>query len=91
MQTSCVFCQKFKNTKEESYAPLLNKALFAKYSSSQNYYYSKDINDIIDEESTPAVVFFRDLECVIEEEEYLKRYQILYFKFLYKKGSHLQN
>ncbi|CAD8076496.1 unnamed protein product [Paramecium sonneborni] len=72
-QTACVFCQKFKNCKEESYAPLLNKALFAKYSSSQNYYYSKDINDIIEEESTPAVVFYRDLESMIEEEEYLKR------------------
>ncbi|CAK72689.1 unnamed protein product (macronuclear) [Paramecium tetraurelia] len=72
-QTPCVFCQKFKNCKEESYAPLLNKALFAKYSSSQNYYYSKDINDIIEEESTPAVVFYRDLESMIEEEEYLKR------------------
>ncbi|CAD8132022.1 unnamed protein product [Paramecium pentaurelia] len=71
--TPCVFCQKFKNCKEESYAPLLNKALFAKYSSSQNYYYSKDINDIIEEESTPAVVFYRDLESMIEEEEYLKR------------------
>ncbi|CAK92447.1 unnamed protein product (macronuclear) [Paramecium tetraurelia] len=69
----CVFCQKFKNQKVESYASLLNKALFAKYSSSQNYYYSKDINDIIDEESTPAVVFYRDLECIVEEEEYLKR------------------
>ncbi|CAD8137906.1 unnamed protein product [Paramecium pentaurelia] len=72
-QSTCVFCQKFKNKKVESYASLLNKALFAKYSSSQNYYYSKDINDIIDEESTPAVVFYRDLECIVEEEEYLKR------------------
>ncbi|CAK78707.1 unnamed protein product (macronuclear) [Paramecium tetraurelia] len=72
-QSSCVFCQKFKSKKVETYAPLLNKALFAKYSSSQNYYYSKDINDIIDEESTPAVVFYRDLECIVEEEEYLKR------------------
>ncbi|CAD8044060.1 unnamed protein product [Paramecium primaurelia] len=72
-QSICVFCQKFKNKKVESYASLLNKALFAKYSSSQNYYYSKDINDIIDEESTPAVVFYRDLECIVEEEEYLKR------------------
>ncbi|CAD8047011.1 unnamed protein product [Paramecium sonneborni] len=73
VQSTCVFCQKFKNQKVESYGPLLNKALFAKYSSSQNYYYSKDINDIIDEESTPAVVFYRDLECMVEEEEYLKR------------------
>ncbi|CAD8140278.1 unnamed protein product [Paramecium octaurelia] len=72
-KSPCVFCQKFKNQKVESYASLLNKALFAKYSSSQNYYYSKDINDIIDEESTPAVVFYRDLECIVEEEEYLKR------------------
>ncbi|CAD8046171.1 unnamed protein product [Paramecium sonneborni] len=72
-ESTCVFCQKFKNQKVESYAPLLNKALFAKYSSSQNYYYSKDINNIIDEESTPAVVFYRDLECIVEEEEYLKR------------------
>jgi len=62
--------------KFETYGPLLNKALFSKYSSSQNYYYSKDINDILDNESTPAVVYFRDLECIVEDEEYLKRFTL---------------
>ncbi|KAM3131762.1 hypothetical protein pb186bvf_016158 [Paramecium bursaria] len=69
----CVFCSKFQYAKQENYSPLLTKALFSKYSSSQNYYYSKDINDILDNESTAAVVFYRDLETMVEQEEYLKR------------------
>lgn len=30
---------------------LLNSALYNKYSTSQNYYYTKDVNDIINQES----------------------------------------
>lgn len=57
-----------------SFGPLLLKALYTKYSSSQNYYYCRDINDLLDDRSTPAVAIYRDLEHLIEEEEYLKRY-----------------
>jgi len=56
-----------------SFSILLNKALFSKYSSSQNYYYSKDINDILEGESTPATIKYYDIELIVEQEEYLKR------------------
>jgi hypothetical protein len=50
------------------------KALFAKYSSSQNYYYTKDINDLLDGETTPATAKYQDILIYLEEDEYLKRY-----------------
>jgi hypothetical protein len=74
--TNCIFCQKLKKHKSTSFRPLLNKALYSKYSSSQNYYYSRDITDILLNESTAPVVIYRDLEVYVEEEEYLKRYAL---------------
>lgn len=69
-----MFCQKLKKNKTSSFTPLLTKALYSKYSSSQNYYYSKEITDILENESTRPVVVYRDMEVYLEEEEYLKRY-----------------
>jgi hypothetical protein len=53
---------------------MLNKALFSKYSASQNYYYTKDINDILGNAHTRAVISYKDYACLIEEDEFLKRY-----------------
>ncbi|EAR83006.1 hypothetical protein TTHERM_01043230 (macronuclear) [Tetrahymena thermophila SB210] len=72
IREQCIFCQKF--TAYRSFGPLLNKALYSKYSSSQNYFYSKDINDILGNVSTKVVIRFRDLETYDEEEEFLKRF-----------------
>lgn len=40
--------------------------LYEKYSSSQDYYYSRDINDIIANNTTPATISFIDQETVLE-------------------------
>lgn len=52
----------------------MNKALYSKYSSSQNYYFSKDINDILAGVSTPNTIRFRDNEALDTIEEYFKRF-----------------
>ena len=53
---------------------MVNKALYTKYSSSQNYYYTKDVNDILTNERTQAVIIFKDYVTLDEEDEFLKRY-----------------
>lgn len=67
----CIFCQKFNTY--QSFGPLLTKALYSKYSSSQNYYYSKDINDIINGATNSKVINYKYNEMLDDEEEYLKR------------------
>lgn len=68
----CVFCPKLKSF-IETYS-MLNKALYLKYSSSQNYYYTKDINDIVENEKKHHVVQFKYLVNYENEEENLTRY-----------------
>ena len=68
----CIFCIKLRT--EGNFMKLLNKALYFKYSSSQNYFYTKNINDILATESTSLVIKFKDLEVFDEQEEYLKRF-----------------
>lgn len=46
--------------------------LYEKYSSSQDYYYSRDIGDILNNGLTPAVICWSDLICILNEEELLK-------------------
>lgn len=68
----CVFCPKLKNFKETF--SMLNKALYLKYSSSQNYYYTKDINDLVENEKKPHVIQFKFLVNYENEDETLTRY-----------------
>lgn len=51
----------------------LNLFLYNKYSSSQNYYYTKEVNGILGGSKTSAVIEFNDLMCFYEEEHLLKR------------------
>ena len=53
--------------------PRMNKFLYEKYSSSQNYYYSKEINSILGGNRTPAAFIYADVLNYIEEENLLKR------------------
>lgn len=71
----CLFCgDDFqKDTKLQFYG-MVNKALYSKYSSSQNYYYTKDINEILADSRTTAVIAFKDAVHFDEEDEYLKRF-----------------
>ena len=51
-KTSCGYC---KNLKKYNYVPsTMNKYLYLKYSSSQNYYYTRDINEILTNARTKA-------------------------------------
>lgn len=53
---------------------MINKALYSKYSSSQNYYFTKDINEILGDSRTSGVIKFKDFKHFDELEEYLKRF-----------------
>jgi len=73
--SNCNFCQEKVSKHNFAYFSMMtNKALYSKYSSSQNYYYTKDINDILANAKVPSVIFFRDIEVFEECEEYLKRF-----------------
>ena len=52
----------------------VNSFLYSKYSSSQNYYYSKEINNIIAGNRTPSAIRFIDFICIDENDDLLKRY-----------------
>lgn len=50
---------------------LLNSMLYSKYSSSQNYHYLKDINDILLQERTPVTLAYRQSEDLLNQSENL--------------------
>ncbi|CAD8101060.1 unnamed protein product [Paramecium primaurelia] len=52
----------------------INKNLFKKYCQSQNYYYTRDINEILRDASSKAVVQYKDWIGYDDDDEYLKRY-----------------
>ena len=51
----------------------LSRVMYEKYSESQDYYFSRDINDILTGALTPPVIHWEDTETLLEEDEYLKR------------------
>ena len=63
----CVFCPKLRNFAETS--TMLNKALYLKYSSSQNYYYSKEMNELLDNEKKQSVICFKYKSAYEAEDE----------------------
>lgn len=52
----------------------INHRLYHIHASSQNYYYVKDVNQIVADERTPAAVKFKDLTQDQQREELLKRF-----------------
>ncbi|CAD8195703.1 unnamed protein product [Paramecium pentaurelia] len=52
----------------------INKNLFKKYCQSQNYYYTRDVNEILRDASSKAVVQYKDWIGYDDDDEYLKRY-----------------
>jgi hypothetical protein len=52
---------------------MVTKALFVKYAASQNYFYSKEVGDILRKLRNKQAIRFKDLKCYDEEEEYLRR------------------
>ena len=66
--------------KKVSLPERITNSLYNKYAESQNYYFTKDINEIIlDQPTKPNIVFkvflfiFKDLILIDEEVEYLKK------------------
>ena len=53
---------------------MINEALYDKYSATQVYYYTNDINDILNHERTSAVEHFKDMLIYDDVDEFLKRF-----------------
>ncbi|KRX08420.1 hypothetical protein PPERSA_12901 [Pseudocohnilembus persalinus] len=82
----CVFCQKYNSS--NAFKPLLTKALYSKYSSSQNYFYLKDINELSSKEPNSKQIALKDQYFYDDNEEYLKRiYEISEYDFKIKALS----
>eukprot|EP01017_Pseudomicrothorax_dubius_P013120 TRINITY_DN15672_c0_g1_i1.p1 TRINITY_DN15672_c0_g1~~TRINITY_DN15672_c0_g1_i1.p1 ORF type:complete len:765 (+),score=123.91 TRINITY_DN15672_c0_g1_i1:74-2296(+) len=66
---NCLFCH-HPHLRNKSYRALIENALYSKHCYSQNYYYTKDIGDILAGNSTPAVVAYKEaiiLSSVFED------------------------
>lgn len=48
--------------------------LFVKYASSQNYYYTRDVNEILTSSRSPTVISYKDRQVFDEEVDYMKRF-----------------
>ena len=53
---------------------MLTKALSTKYDTSSSYYYSRHIDDILNNDLTSTVVKYKDYQCWDYEDEFLKRF-----------------
>ena len=56
---------------------MVSRALYQKYSASQNYYYSKDINEILSNQRSSSVIRLKDFLTLDDCEEYLNRIYLL--------------
>ncbi|CAK61675.1 unnamed protein product (macronuclear) [Paramecium tetraurelia] len=63
-----------------------NKNLFLRYCQSQNYYYIRDVNEILADASSKAVIRYKDWHGYDDDDEYLKRY---YYTDEYPQKVHL--
>lgn len=68
----CIFCDRCPKSKD--FLIMINKALYVKFAASQNYYYSKDINEILSDSRNKIAITFKDQSTYDETEEYLKRF-----------------
>jgi len=73
--SDCLFCEDdCRKIWKEKFNVIMNQALYSKYSFSQNYFYTKDINEVFCDARTTFVTLYKDNLHFDEEEEYLKRY-----------------
>ncbi|CAD8198879.1 unnamed protein product [Paramecium pentaurelia] len=68
----CMFCDKLNN--DGSFHLILTRALYCKYSQSQNFYYEKDINDILDDKQVKSTIRFKDYVQLDEPTEFMRRF-----------------
>lgn len=52
---------------------MMTGAMYQKYASSQNYFYTRDINNILTNTRNNFTLKYYDYQTLDEEEEYLKR------------------
>ncbi|CAD8162055.1 unnamed protein product [Paramecium octaurelia] len=71
-QSKCMFCEKLRN--DGSFHLILKRALYCKYSQSQNFFYEKDINDIIEDRCVKCNIRYRDQLHLNDQNEYMRRY-----------------
>lgn len=71
-QKECGLC--LKTPKRNSLTDLVNNRLYNKYSSSQDYYYLKDINAILQGKRVPSAIVFKDVEDFLDVEEVQRRF-----------------
>lgn len=69
---SCFLCK--NKTQTNCYAIIIQKALYTKFSSSQNYFYTKEINEILLGHRTSKLITYKYILNFYEENEYLKRF-----------------
>jgi hypothetical protein len=53
---------------------MIIKALYIKYSASQNYFYQKEIDDLLAKKHTHLYIAFKDNQTWFDNDEYLKEY-----------------
>ena len=52
---------------------LMQQLLYARYSSSQDYYHSNQINKLLCRADSHTFIVFADVLCAVEQEEFFKR------------------
>ncbi|CAD8100877.1 unnamed protein product [Paramecium sonneborni] len=83
IKMNCLFCQPIRKTLygnnfekmqfKVSLPERITNSLYNKYAESQNYYFTKDINEIILDQPTKPNIVFKDLALLDEEVEYIKK------------------
>ncbi|CAD8173527.1 unnamed protein product [Paramecium pentaurelia] len=68
----CMFCEKLKT--DGSFHFILKRALYCKYSQSQNLIFSKDINDILDDNTTKCTIHYKDHLHFNDQIEFMRRF-----------------
>ena len=73
----CKLCQSTNKLTPNNYKQFIHKSFnnfFSyKYASSENYYFSKDINEILSNSRTRANFLYKETEILDKQEEYLRR------------------
>jgi len=78
---SCILCE--NKQKAICFPITIHKALYTKFASSQNYYYTREINDILLGNRNSRTTSYRDVVTYDEEAEFMKRFYC-FTEFQYK-------
>ncbi|CAD8197263.1 unnamed protein product [Paramecium octaurelia] len=65
--------QQLRRNAKVSLPERITNSLYNKYAESQNYYFTKDINEIILDQPTKPNIVFKDLALLDEDVEYMKK------------------